>query len=49
MSAAETGLSKALALVRAHGAKAGLEIAVNFLLPFLIYSYGSGRLAPRRP
>jgi hypothetical protein len=44
VSPAETRLTRTLAYVRAHGAKVGLEAAVNFILPFLIYSYGRGRL-----
>jgi len=29
---------------RANGMKSGLEIVFNFILPFLIYSYGAGEL-----
>ena len=36
-----TGIS---AYLRARGMKAGLEVVFNFVLPFLIYNYGSGRL-----
>jgi hypothetical protein len=44
MSTQEPRLIAAIAYVRTHGAKAGLEAAVNFVLPFLIYSYGSRSL-----
>jgi intracellular septation protein A len=44
VSPAETRLTRGLAYARAHGAKVGLEAAVNFILPFLIYSYSRGRL-----
>ena len=32
-------LTKAIAYLRAHGVKLGLEVLVNFLLPFLIYDH----------
>jgi hypothetical protein len=35
---AETRLSRVAGYVRAHGLKTGLEIGINFALPFLIYS-----------
>jgi hypothetical protein len=41
---AETRLSRVVGYVRDHGLKAGLEIAVNFVLPFLIYSTARGAL-----
>lgn len=44
MSMNEPGLARGVAYLRAHGAKAGLEVLVNFVLPFLIYSFGHGRL-----
>jgi hypothetical protein len=44
MSTAQARLTTAAAYARAHGVKAGMEVAVNFLLPFLIYSYGASRL-----
>jgi intracellular septation protein A len=43
MNPDESRPAKIVAYVRAHGAKAVLEAVVNFLLPFLIYAYGSGR------
>jgi hypothetical protein len=33
---------------RAHGVKIALEAAVNFVLPFAIYTYASGPLGPAR-
>lgn len=39
MSPMESKRAMALAWLRANGAKAGAELAVNFLLPFAIYSY----------
>jgi hypothetical protein len=44
-----TGESKmvgAVAYVRQHGLKTGLEVVANFVLPYLIYSYASGRIGP---
>ena len=37
-------LTNTVAFARAHGVKVGLEVMVNFVLPFLIYNYGSGSL-----
>jgi len=39
MTVADTRLIKAARYVRAHGVKTGLEILVNFALPFLIYDH----------
>ena len=39
MNVAHPRLAKAAGYVRAHGVKAGLEILVNFALPFLIYDH----------
>ena len=44
MSAAQSRLAKAAAYARGHGVKLGLEVLVNFILPFVIYSYGRGTL-----
>lgn len=44
VSAAESALSRAVDYVRAHGAKALVELAVNFILPFLIFNFGAARL-----
>jgi hypothetical protein len=44
MNTARSRLAKSAAYVRAHVVKVGLEAAVNFVLPFLIYSYGASRL-----
>jgi hypothetical protein len=44
MSIAPSRLSRTAQYVRAHGVKAALEVVVNFVLPFLIYSYGASRL-----
>ena len=44
MSVADFRLTKAVAYVRAHGMKWSEELVANFVLPFLIYSYGSGSL-----
>jgi len=44
VSSAESRLAKAVGYARVHGLKAGVEVAVNFLLPFLIYSYGRSGL-----
>src|SRR5580704_11582211 len=41
---AESRLSKVAGYVRAHGLKAGLEVGVNFVLPFVIYSSARGAL-----
>ncbi|HXA40448.1 MAG TPA: VC0807 family protein [Phenylobacterium sp.] len=46
MSRAPSRLAQALAQVRAHGMRIGLEIAANFILPFAIYSFGSRSLGP---
>src|SRR5258708_27333967 len=37
-------LPRVTAFLRANGAKGALEVAVNFPLPFAIYSYGVSRL-----
>jgi len=37
-------LTNTVAFARAHGVKVGLEVMVNFVLPFLIYNYCSGSL-----
>jgi hypothetical protein len=44
MNTARSRLGRTADFARAHGAKVGLEAAVNFILPFLIYSYGASRL-----
>lgn len=44
MNAEQSGPARLAAFVRAHGAKAGVEAAVNFVLPFAIYSLGRERL-----
>jgi len=41
VSVADFGLTKAAAYARAHGGKGGRELVVNFILPFLIYSFAS--------
>jgi hypothetical protein len=41
---AESPAGKVLAYARANGAKAAIEAAVNFVLPYAIYSYASGSL-----
>jgi len=41
---AESRWAGAVGYGRAHGLKASVEVAVNFLLPFLIYSYSRGGL-----
>jgi hypothetical protein len=48
MDAANPRLTQALGYVRAHGVKLGLEILVNFLLPFLIYDFGRASLGDVR-
>ena len=48
MSAAETRLTKAAAYLRTHGLKAGMEVLVNFILPFLIYDFGKDSLGDVR-
>jgi hypothetical protein len=42
--AEESRAGRVLAYVRAHGVKAAVEVAVNFVLPFTIFSYATGRL-----
>jgi hypothetical protein len=37
-------LGRGVAFVRANGVKAGLEALFNFVLPFAIYSFASGRI-----
>ncbi|WP_372785854.1 VC0807 family protein [Phenylobacterium sp.] len=44
----QSRLTKILAYARAHGLKAGLEVAINFLLPFLIYSSLRGAIGDVR-
>jgi hypothetical protein len=44
MAAEQSRLGRIAAVARAQGPDAILEIAVNFALPFLIYSVGSARL-----
>jgi hypothetical protein len=41
---ADSRLSRVVNYVRAHGLKAGLEVGVNFVLPFVIYSSARGAL-----
>jgi hypothetical protein len=48
VTTSESRLTKTLAYARAHGVKAALEVVVNFILPFLIYSYGAGTLGAVR-
>jgi len=43
MNASKTEQGGLAALVRIHALKAVLEAVFNFILPFLIYNYGSGR------
>lgn len=45
---AETRRAKAAAFLRANGAKTALEVAVNFALPFAIYSLTRGALGDVR-
>lgn len=40
----DSRLANLAAVARIHGAKAGLEVAVNFAAPFAIYSYTRGDL-----
>ena len=44
MATAQSRVSRIAAFARANGAKLGLEVLVNFLLPFAIYSYAVGRI-----
>jgi len=44
MNATAPTLAKIAGFARAHGAKAGLEVTVNFVLPFLIYNLAADRL-----
>jgi hypothetical protein len=44
MSTPETRWTKAVGYARTHGLKLGLEVAINFVLPFLIYDLGRGSL-----
>lgn len=48
LSGAESRLTKLVGYVRGHGLKAALEVAVNFILPFLIYSAARGGLGDVR-
>jgi hypothetical protein len=43
MSPVESRSAKASAFARAHGVKIGMEVLVNFILPFLIYDAGKDR------
>ena len=43
MNASNTEQAGLVGFVRTHALKAALEAVFNFTLPFLIYSYGSGR------
>jgi hypothetical protein len=42
--AAESRMGKTLAYARAHGVSTALEVTVNFVLPYAIYSYANGRI-----
>jgi len=44
VSVMETRLDRTVAFARANGLKVGLEALFNFVLPFAIYSFASGRL-----
>jgi len=44
VSNAESRLTNTVAFARVHGLKVGLEVIVNFILPFLIYNYGVASL-----
>jgi intracellular septation protein A len=44
MSAVDPRTAQALAWLRAHGVKIGLELLVNFILPYLIYDFGKDRM-----
>jgi hypothetical protein len=48
MNAVDARRSQAIAYLRAHGLKVGLELGVNFLLPFAIYSFGRESLGDVR-
>jgi len=48
MNAAHPRLTQAVQYLRAHGVKVGLEVVVNFLLPFLIYDFGRASLGDVR-
>ena len=41
VSVAHSQLTKAVAYARAHGVRISRELAVNFVLPFLIFNYVS--------
>jgi hypothetical protein len=41
---ANSRLAAAFAYVRAHGVKSGLEVVFNFVLPFLVFNFGSAGL-----
>ena len=41
---AETRMGRVLAYVRAHGVSAALEVTINFVLPYAIFSYANGRI-----
>ena len=44
MSTVDSRLIKTAAYARVHGVKFGLEATANFVLPFLIFNYGSASL-----
>jgi hypothetical protein len=44
VSATHSQLTKAVAYARAHGVRISRELAVNFVLPFLIFNYASRTL-----
>jgi hypothetical protein len=48
VSPADTRRAKAAAFLRANGAKTAVEVAVNFALPFAIYSLARGSLGDVR-
>lgn len=48
MNATDSKQDQAVAYLRAHGLRVGLELGVNFLLPFAIYSYGRESLGDVR-
>jgi hypothetical protein len=48
VSPTDTRRAKAAAFIRANGAKTALEVAVNFALPFAIYSLARGSLGDVR-
>jgi len=44
MTAENPALTKLAGFVRQHGARTGVELLVNFVLPFLIYDFGRASL-----